>query len=131
VVNAKGRILVVEDEPMIAKTMRLALESEGFQVSIIADGLEALTRVRKDPPDLILLDVMLPKFDGFRVCRMLKFDKATAQIPIFLCSARSSDMDREKGRKAGADGYILKPFDLNSLINLVKNRLAQSAVAAQ
>jgi DNA-binding response OmpR family regulator len=119
----KGRILIVEDEPTIAKTLRLSLEAEGYEVRQAGDGLEALNQVRRDPPDLILLDVMLPKFDGFKVCRLLKFDKHTGHIPIILSSARNSDADMEKGRKAGADAYVVKPFDLERLIGLIRSHM--------
>ena len=128
--KAKGRILVVEDEAMIAKTIRMALQADGFDVDMAEDGLEALKQVRKDPPDLILLDVMLPKFDGFRVCRLIKFDKNTGHIPIILCSARNSEADREKGRKAGADDYVLKPFNLEDLLENVRGRLEAHAQPA-
>jgi len=129
--NDRGRVLVVEDESTIAKTVRLALEAEGFGVSIAEDGLEALKAVRKDPPDLILLDVMLPKFDGFKVCRLVKFDKNTGHIPVILSSARNSDADLERGRKAGADEYIVKPFDLDHLIQVIKNHVHQTAESAK
>ncbi len=122
----KRKVLVVEDEPTIAKTVRLALEAEGFEVFVAEDGLEALKMVRNDSPDLILLDVMLPKFDGFKVCRLLKFDKNTGHIPIVLSSARNSDADLERGRKAGADEYIAKPFDLEQLVQIVRTRIRQA-----
>lgn len=128
--RGKGRVLVVEDESTIAKTIRLALEAEGFEVRLAGDGLEALKEVRKDAPDIIILDVMLPKFDGFKVCRLLKFDKATGHIPIILSSARNSDADLERGRKAGADEYIVKPFDLERLVEIVKTRINRPVSAA-
>lgn len=129
--NERERILVVEDESAIAKTMRLGLEAEGFDVAEARDGLECLKLVRSQKPHLILLDVMLPKLDGFKVCRLIKFDKNTSHIPIILCSARNSDADREKGRKAGADDYLVKPFDLEDLVELVKNRMHQAVGAGQ
>jgi DNA-binding response OmpR family regulator len=118
------KVLVVDDEPTIAKTLRLGLEAEGLDVDLAVDGLECLKSVRSKPPDLILLDVMLPKLDGFRVCRLLKFDKNTSHIPIILCSARNSEADRERGRKAGADDYVVKPFDLEKLVAMVKSRVS-------
>ncbi|MCK4546586.1 MAG: response regulator [Candidatus Eisenbacteria sp.] len=125
-----GRVLVVEDELTIAKTVRLGLEAEGFKVTLAEDGLEALKQVRKDPPDLVLLDIMLPKFDGFKVCRLIKFARNTGHIPVILCSARNSEADREKGRKAGADDYILKPFNLVELIENVRSRITPVTVAS-
>lgn len=125
----KGKVLIVEDESTIAKTMRLALKAAGFEVDQAEDGLECLKKVRKEKPDLIILDVMLPKLDGFKVCRLIKFDKNTSHIPILLCSARHSDTDRERGRRAGADEYIVKPFDLDRLVGTVKNRIHQAVSA--
>ena len=122
----KDRILIVEDEPTIAKTIRLGLEAEGFEVQEAEDGLECLKLVRNEKPDLILLDIMLPKLDGFKVCRLIKFDKNTHHIPIILCSARNSDADRERGRKAGADEYLVKPFDLEQLIEIVRCRITEA-----
>ena len=121
-----GKVLVVEDESTIAKTIRLALEAEGFDVSLAGDGLEALKAVRKEPPDLILLDVMLPKFDGFKVCRLVKFDKNTSHIPVILSSARNSEADQKRGRKAGADEYIVKPFDLEHLVQVIRSYISQA-----
>ena len=129
--KGKRRVLVVEDEPTIAKTLRLALEAEGFEVETAEDGLQAIKTVRNDPPDLILLDVMLPKFDGFKVCRLLKFDRNTGHIPIVLSSARSSEADLERGRKAGADEYVAKPFDLERLVQIVKTRIGAAVGSAE
>ena len=87
--------------------------------------------MRNDPPDLVILDIMLPKFDGFKVCRLIKFDKSSGHIPVILCSARNSDDDRERGRKAGADDYVLKPFDLVQLLENIKRRVAAPVAAAK
>jgi two-component system phosphate regulon response regulator PhoB len=121
----KLRILVVEDEPAVAELLRVGLEAEGFEVLKAEDGLECLKKIRSQKPSLVILDVMLPRIDGFKVCRLLKFDKSTQDIPIILCSARSSDADRERGRHAGADHYVVKPFEKEDLLAIIKHLVSQ------
>ena len=125
----KVKILVVEDEVALVKSFRLALEAEGFDVSTAGSGLECLRQVRREPPDILVLDVMLPELDGFKVCRLLKFNRATSRIPIILCTARGSEADRRRGRAAGADAYLVKPFEMKELLEMVHGLISRPVLA--
>ncbi len=114
------KILVVEDEPNIRGIIVARLVDMGFTVLIAKDGREGLELVRKELPDIVLLDIMLPEMDGFKVCRMIKFDVALEHIKIIICSARGSDTDKKLAEQAGADAYIVKPFDIKQFIEEVK-----------
>lgn len=118
-VEAK-RILVVDDDSDVAKLLSLLLTGEGFKVSQAQDGQEALDKARQEKPDLLILDVMLPKLDGYKVARMLKFDEKFSHIPIIMLTAKIQEHDRELGLEMGADEYINKPFDNQELILKVK-----------
>jgi DNA-binding response OmpR family regulator len=115
------KILVVEDEPNIRGIIVARLVDMGFTVLIAKDGREGLDLVRKELPDIVLLDIMLPEMDGFKVCRMIKFDVALEHIKIIICSARGSDADKKLAEQAGADAYIIKPFDIKRFVEEVKN----------
>ncbi|MGI6491540.1 MAG: response regulator transcription factor, partial [Peptococcaceae bacterium] len=117
------RILVVDDEKNILELVRFNLEREGYQVLVTLDGARALELARSEIPDLILLDVMLPEIDGFEVCRELRMDPATKEIPIVMLSARADEFDRVLGLELGADDYITKPFSPRELIARVRARL--------
>lgn len=119
----KKRILVVDDEVDLVETVRFSLELEGFEVLVAHNGEEALNQARKESPDLILLDLMLPKLDGYKVCRLLKFDERYKHIPILMLTAKTQEKDRATGMETGADEYITKPFDMDELMNKVKNYL--------
>jgi len=108
----KKRVLLVDDEPNIQTIVSARLVAMGFEVLIAKDGQEGLDLARKESPDVILLDLMLPKLDGYKVCRMLKFDKAYEHIPVIIFSAKGSDADKKLAEQAGADEYLVKPFDL-------------------
>ena len=107
------KILVIDDEPEIQVIITARLESLGYKVLIAKDGQEGLALAREESPDAILLDLMLPKLDGYKVCRMLKFDKAYDYIPIIIFSARGSEADKKLAEQVGADAYMIKPFDVN------------------
>lgn len=113
------KILVTEDSPTILAMVKDVLESEGYEVITSNDGQDALDKARSEAPDLIILDLMLPKIDGYKVCRMLKFDDKYKQIPIIMFTARMQENDVKLGREVGADGYITKPFDPEMLLNKV------------
>ncbi|PWA06630.1 DNA-binding response regulator [Pueribacillus theae] len=111
------KILVVEDEKPIADILQFNLEKEGYQVSVAHDGEEALEKVEKDPPDLLLLDLMLPKKDGMEVCREVR---KTHYMPIIMLTAKDSEIDKVLGLELGADDYVTKPFSTRELIARVK-----------
>jgi two-component system phosphate regulon response regulator PhoB len=117
---AQERILLIEDEPDIAEVLQYNLEKEGFQVELARRGDAGLEAVRRDSPDLILLDLMLPGIDGLEVTRLLKRDPATAHLPIVMLTARGEEVDRIVGLELGADDYISKPFSPREVVLRVK-----------
>jgi DNA-binding response OmpR family regulator len=112
-------ILVVDDDPVIQKLLAVNFEMEGYRVVTAGDGVEGIERVHRDRPDLVLLDVMMPRMDGIEVVRSLKADKATAGIPVILLSAKAQSTDINGGLDAGADDYVTKPFDPLELLEKV------------
>ncbi len=123
---SQKKILVVDDEVDLVETIRFPLEMEGFNVLVSYNGEDALNQARKEKPDLILLDLMLPKLDGYKVCRLLKFDERYKHIPILMLTAKTQEKDVLLGIETGADDYITKPFDIDKLIKKVKNFLKNS-----
>jgi two-component system response regulator VicR len=113
----KRKILLVEDEATLLKALKFNLEKEGFTVTIAMDGEEALQAVEEDMPDLIVLDIMLPKVDGFEVCRRLR---RRYNIPIIMLTARDEDIDKILGLELGADDYMTKPFNNRELLARIK-----------
>ena len=122
----KPKILVAEDEKNIARVVAYNLEKEGYQVEVARDGEEVLEKVRRGAPDLLLLDLMLPKMDGLEICRALKADPKTALLPIIMLTAKSQETDRVVGLEMGADDYIPKPFSPRELLARVKAVLRRS-----
>jgi DNA-binding response OmpR family regulator len=118
------KILVVEDDALIRELDRVNLESAGFTVVMATDGFQGLEMARTENPDLIVLDIMLPKMDGFKVCRILKFDDKYKHIPIIMLTARIQEVDKETGFKTGADGYMTKPYDPEELIKKINQVLS-------
>lgn len=108
-------ILVVEDEPDLCQIMVTRLQSSGYQVESAADGRSGLDKARRRMPDLIILDIMLPKLDGLKVCRFLKYDQKYKSIPIVMVSARAGLEDQQAARSAGADAFFLKPIPWDKL----------------
>ena len=125
----KPRILIVDDEPSIAKILRKQLEVAGFDVTVAVDGLEGLTKAREGKPDLIVLDVMLPKMNGHEVCHTLKQDAGMKRIPILMLTAKAQRQDQEEALKHGAEAYLTKPFQLDELLTQVRHVLAKAAGA--
>ena len=123
---AVKRILIVDDEPDIVETVKFSLELEGYHCLVSYDGLEAIEKVHQEMPDLIILDVRLPKKNGYQVCRLLKFDEKYKHIPILLLTARAQQSDRLIGKQTGADEYITKPFEMDELVRSVKRYLEKS-----
>ena len=116
-------ILLVEDEKTLADTLRYNLEREGYSVIAVGDGVQALEHARADQPDLVILDVMLPRLDGFSVCRILRQE---SDLPIMMLTARQDEIDRIAGLELGADDYVLKPFSLGELLARVRAILRRS-----
>ncbi len=119
----QSKILVVDDIPLNRKLQKTYLESVGYQVILANDGIEALQRIDEERPDLILLDVMMPKMNGFQVCRRLKSIESTRFIPIIMVTALNEVDDKVKGIEAGADDFISKPFNKLELLARVKSLL--------
>jgi DNA-binding response OmpR family regulator len=117
------KILVVDDERMIVAMVKDLLETKQYEVLTAYDGEEGLKKARSAQPDLILLDIMLPKLDGFKVCRLLKFDLKYRKIPILLLSARAADVDRDLSAQVGADAYMVKPFEPQQLLTKISELL--------
>jgi len=111
-----ARLLVVEDSSDIAELIRHYLERAGHSVELLASGRDVLARVRQSPPDLVVLDVMLPGIDGLLVCQALRDEPSTAGIPIIMLTARGEEVDRVRGLELGADDYITKPFSPKELV---------------
>ncbi|MCW2679230.1 MAG: Diguanylate cyclase response regulator [Frankiales bacterium] len=124
-----GRILVADDDRDIAGFVQLNLDLEGYDVQVVHDGQAALDAVLADPPDLVLLDVMMPVLDGVEVLRRLRANPATAALPVVLLTAKSLSADKVVGLTAGADDYIVKPFDTLELIARVRTTLRRTAEA--
>jgi two-component system phosphate regulon response regulator PhoB len=114
------RILLIEDEPDIAEVLQYNLEKEGFAVETARRGDSGLAAIRRETPDLVLLDLMLPGMDGLELTRLLKRDGGTARVPIVMLTARSEEVDRIVGLELGADDYISKPFSPREVVLRVK-----------
>ncbi|MDX2076100.1 MAG: response regulator transcription factor [bacterium] len=114
------KILVVEDDQTLRHNLVEKLRSEGFTVIVAEDGEIGLQKIRSELPDLIVLDIMLPKLDGLSICRMVRHDTATARIPIIAITARSNEVDKIVGLESGADDYIVKPFGLGEFLARVR-----------
>jgi DNA-binding response OmpR family regulator len=121
------KILIVDDEVDLVETVRFPLEMEGFNVLISYNGEDALNQARKEKPDLIILDLMLPKLDGYKVCRLLKFDEKYKHIPILMLTAKTQEKDKILGMETGADEYITKPFEMDDLMEKVKAHLNKNS----
>ena len=126
----RQRILIVDDEPSIVKMVGKRLEVEGFDVLIAMDGQEGLAKAQAESPDLIILDLMLPKLNGYEICTMLKQDTRYQKIPILLLTAKAQSKDEQLGMECGANAYMRKPFQAKELIEKIRLLLAQSAQTA-
>ena len=122
-----GRILVVEDDPDIAQLVARYLAKAGFTTEVIASGRDALDAIRVRPPDLMILDLMLPQVDGLEICRAVRSHPPTAAIPIIMLTARAEETDRILGLELGADDYLAKPFSPNELVARVRALLRRVA----
>ena len=120
------KILVVDDEPQIVEVIQARLQAQGYDVITGANGQEALTKARSEMPDLIVLDLMLPKMDGYRVGRLLKLDELYKHIPILILSARMESEYQELGLEGGADAFLSKPFDAEEFVAKIRELLKES-----
>ncbi len=116
---AKGRILVVDDEIYIVHILDFSLGMEGYEVLTALDGEQALEKARTEKPDLIVLDIMMPKLDGYETCKRLKADAETKDVPVILLSAKGRNVDQKVGFEVGADDYITKPFSPRKLVERI------------
>ena len=117
------KILVVDDEPNVIKSLTFVLSKEGYDVSSAADGEDAMAKIRQSKPNLIFLDVMMPKKNGYEVCQDVKSDSGLSDIHIIMLTAKGQEADREKGLSVGADEFMTKPFSPILVIDKVKELL--------
>jgi two-component system, OmpR family, phosphate regulon response regulator PhoB len=113
---ARPSVLVVEDEPALLTMLRYNLEKQGFRVEEATDGQEALTRIAEEQPDIVLLDWMLPVMSGIEVCRQIRRNPATRELPIIMLTARAEEQDAVRGLNTGVDDYVTKPFSMDMLL---------------
>ena len=120
------KILIVDDEAVIIEILQFVLEAQGYECMTAFDGEDGLKLAREANPDLIILDVMMPKINGYKVSRFLKFDEKYKNIPIFMLTARSQEEDKVIGEQTGADEYITKPFKIEDVVEKVKRYLGEN-----
>ncbi|MDJ0732304.1 MAG: response regulator [Crocosphaera sp.] len=118
-------VLLVEDSPAQQKMISTILKKNGWQVIIAKDGIQALETIKDSSPDLIVLDIVMPKMNGYEVCRRIKTNPNTQNVPIVMCSSKGEEFDRYWGIKQGADAYIAKPFEDVELIGTIQQLLRQ------
>jgi len=121
-------VLVVDDEGDLVKILQFGLESLGYEVETAADGQEGLKKARELRPDIILLDLMLPKLDGYKVCRLLKFDERYKNIPIIILSARTQEGDQALALETGANRFITKPYEFSDILTHMQTLLQSSSI---
>jgi DNA-binding response OmpR family regulator len=119
----KKKILLIDDEEDIVHLVEFRLKAAGYEVISAFDGQSGLDKARSENPDLIILDLMLPKMDGYKVCRMLKFDEKYKHIPVIMFTARAQDNDKKTGEEVGADAYVIKPFEPQMLLGKIAELL--------
>jgi CheY-like chemotaxis protein len=120
-----AKVLVVDDDEVIVRLLELNFELEGHEVASVLDGKQAIERIAEVAPDVVLLDVMMPELDGYRVCAQLREDPAFATLPIVFLSARAQETDIARGTEVGGDAYVTKPFDPLELVQLVERLVAE------
>lgn len=121
----KKKILLVDDEKDLVKIVKFRLEANDYEVITACDGQEGLEKARKEKPDLIILDLMLPKMDGYKICGLLKKDSRFMRIPIIMFTAKAQEEDMKLGKEVGADAYIIKPFEPGVLLDKIKELTKQ------
>ena len=118
-------VLIVEDQPEMSDTLKAWLETKGFEVKVAGTGKEGLAITRKEKPDIIILDVMLPEMDGYSMCRLLKFDTKYRDIPIIMYTGQIREQERMMGQRTGADAYLVKPFEPQTLLDTMNRLLSR------
>ncbi|MDC0835462.1 MULTISPECIES: response regulator transcription factor [Baaleninema] len=118
-----SRVLVIEDSVTQREMIANLLRGSGLTVIEATDGVEALDKIQGNPPDLVVLDIVMPRMNGYEVCRRLKADPKTQNVPVVMCSSKGEEFDRYWGMKQGADAYVAKPFQPTELIGTVKQML--------
>lgn len=121
---SKGKILVVDDEINITQILEFSIGAEGYEVIAAQNGEEAIDKARREQPDLIILDIMMPIIDGYEACRILKANPLTKNIPVILLTAKGREIDKRLGYEVGATDYIIKPFSPNKLIDRIHKLLS-------
>ena len=119
-VKGMHTVLVVEDSVAQREMIKTLLEGSGLSVTAVSNGFDALEHIQGHPPDLVLLDIVMPDMNGYEVCRRIKSDDVTKSLPVVMCSAKGEEFDRYWGMKQGADAYIAKPFQPTELVGTVK-----------
>ncbi len=114
------KILIVDDEEDIVESLSFMLQTQGYETICAYDGEEGLKLAKEENPDLIMLDVMMPKINGYKICRLLKYDAKYKNIPIIMLTARSQESDKAIGEETGADEYITKPFEFNDVLEIMQ-----------
>ena len=120
------KVLIADDEPNIVMSLQFLMEHEGYEVRTVADGEEALQALREFRPDLVLLDVMMPKKNGYEICQAIRASPELAGIKVVMLTAKGRDIDAEKGVALGADSYVTKPFATKELVARVKAMLGDA-----
>ena len=126
----RARVLVVDDEPDLVRILQFGLKAAGYEVESAYDGQEGLKKAREMKPDIILLDLMLPKLDGYKVCRLLKFDERYKHIPIMILSARTQEGDQTLAHELRANRFMTKPYDFQEILGHIQ-ALLKAAPARQ
>jgi len=122
------KILVIEDDPAISRLVDYSLKHEGYDVTTASNGLEGIRKAHYETPDLVILDVMLPGMDGFEICHQLKSESGTSKLPILMFSAKAQEVDKDTGRKVGADDYLPKPAAPAEIVNRVEKLLQKKEI---
>ena len=121
------KILIIEDDPSFSRAINHIVEKEGYDVSTASNGMTGLRMVKENPPDLLILDVMLPGLDGFEICSQLRNDELTVKLPIIMLSAKGQETDRTTGLKVGANEYLTKPVDRALLLDKITSLLTEKS----
>jgi len=122
--TARKRILIADDEPHILRALGFVLEREGYALQYAVDGEEALVMARQERPDLVILDVMMPRLDGFKACRALRREPGLASTQVIFLTAKGQESDHQQALAAGADRYLTKPFSPSEVVDVVRQLLS-------